>query len=107
MSNRPTKCISLSERRHCPRRVIDGIHVHLNLPGERTQRCKVRCISSDGIFIDPVPALEPGRHVELAYTCQYTRQLIRMYRRSANVARVSENGAALLYSDKQGFRSPS
>jgi hypothetical protein len=105
MSNSPTKRIPWPERRHCARRCIDGIHVHVNLRGEHTQRCKVRCISIDGIFIDPVAALHPDRRVELAYTCQYTRQLVKMYRRSAYVARVSENGVALVYSDKHRFRS--
>ena len=108
MSNRPTKRMPLTERRHSARRFIDGIQVHLNLPGERTQRCKVRCISGDGIFIDPLPAaLQPDRRVELAYTCQYTRQLVKMYRRSAYVARVSETGVALIYCDKHRFRSTS
>jgi hypothetical protein len=107
MSNTPTKRMRLTERRRCTRRFTDGIHVHVNVPGGRTQRCKVRCISSDGIFIDPVPALQPDLRVELAYTCRYTRQVVKMYRRSARVVRVSETGAALLYSDKHRFRPAS
>jgi hypothetical protein len=100
MSNQPTKRMPFTERRHCTRRVIDGIKARLNVPGACIQGCTVRCLSSNGIFIDPVAALDPGLRVELAYTCQYTRQVIKIYRRSTYVARVADNGTALLYSDK-------
>jgi hypothetical protein len=107
MSTRPTQHRPVTERRHTPRRFVDGMHVHLNVPGVRTQRCKVRCISGHGIFIDPVTALQPALPVELAFTIQYTRQLVKVYRHSAYVARVSDNGAALLYFDNRKFRSTS
>ena len=79
-SNQPTNRMPLTERRHCTRRDTDGIKVRLNVAGACTRRCTVRCHSSSGIFIDPVPHLRPGLRVELAYTCHYTRQVIRIYR---------------------------
>ena len=107
LSNSRMHRMTLTERRHCRRVFADSTHVHLHVLGDSTRRCKVRCMSSDGIFIEPGMALQPGLRIELAYTCQYTRQIVRMYRRSAYVARVSDDGVALLFSDKHKSSSGS
>jgi hypothetical protein len=63
MRNQPTNRMPLTERRHCTRRDTDGIKVRLNVAGVCTRRCTVRCLSSGGIFIVPVPDLQPGLRV--------------------------------------------
>jgi hypothetical protein len=90
-----------TERRHHTRRHSDKTHVYLYAPGERTKHYKVRDISSSGLFIEtdtPLLLLQP---VELAFTCLYTHHLIKIYRRSAYVARASEDGVALLLFDRR------
>jgi hypothetical protein len=89
-----------TERRHCPRWHSDGTRVHLHVRGESIQEYKVRCMSRVGIFVEIQTAFVPGGRVELAFTCHHTRQLVKMYRRSAYVARTSDDGVALIFSDK-------
>jgi hypothetical protein len=76
------------------------MRVHLHVWGEGIQECKVRCMSRVGIFVETDTDFVIGRRVELAFTCHHTRQLVKMYRRSAYVARTSDDGVALIFSDK-------
>jgi hypothetical protein len=57
-------------------------------------------MSRAGMFIETDISLVPGLRIELAFTCHYTRQVVKVYRRYAYVARVSDEGVALLFSDK-------
>ena len=99
MSTIHTPPLTWTERRHRTRRATDGTHVHVHVLGAGTQRCKVRSMSSAGIFVETAATVQPGLRIELAYTCSYTRQIVKIYRRSAYVARVSDDGMALLFSD--------
>ena len=89
-----------AERRHYPRRYTDQAQVYLYAPGENLQRCKVYDISRVGMFVETSTHLPLALPVELAFTCLYTRQIVKMYRRSAYVARTSENGVAVLFLDR-------
>ena len=97
MHTHPMTC---TERRHYPRWHSDLTRVHLYVCGENTQRCKVRCMSRVGMFIVIDAPLQTGRRVELAFTYHHTRQIVKIYRRSAYVARASDDGVALIFSDK-------
>jgi len=90
-----------TERWHRIRRHSDNTQVHLYVYGERTQLCKVRDISSAGMFIETRTTLLHLQPVELAFTCLYTHRIIKIYRRSAYVARTSDDGVALLLFDKR------
>ena len=90
-----------TERRHHARRHSDNTQVYLYAPGESTQHCKVRDISRAGLFIETHTTLILLQPVELAFTCLYTRHLVKIYRRSAYVARATEDGVALLLFDRR------
>ena len=90
-----------TERRHHIRRHSGNTQVYLHAYGESTQRCKVRDISSAGMFIETHTTLLHLQPVELAFTCLYTHRIVKIYRRSAYVARTSEDGVALLLFDKR------
>ena len=92
--------ISLAERRRYPRRHAERTQVHLYAQGESVQRCKVRDISRAGIFILTDIVLPPALPVELAFTCLHSRQIVKIYRRSAYVARAAEDGVAVLFFDR-------
>ena len=89
------------ERRRFPRRRIDGVQAYIYVPGESTQRCKIRSLSKAGLFLEIDPILPRGLAIELAFTRLYTNQVIKLYRRSAYVTRVSEEGVAALFLTKQ------
>jgi len=92
---------SMSERRRYPRRRSDGTQVHLYAEGISTQCCKVRDISKAGIFIQTGTPLPLAQFVELAFTCLHSRQIVKIYRRSAYVARTSEDGVVVLFFDRR------
>lgn len=85
------------ERRQYPRRPIDGVQAYLYVRGERTQRCRIRSLSRAGVFIEIDAILRKGLAIELAFTRLYTAQVIKLYRRSAYVTRVTDDGVALLF----------
>jgi hypothetical protein len=89
-----------ADRRHYPRRHTGEAQVYLYAQGKSLQRCKVYDISRVGMFVETSIALPLALPVELAFTCLYTHHIVRMYRRSGYVARVSENGVAVLFFDK-------
>jgi hypothetical protein len=89
------------ERRRYHRWDSDGKQVRLLVPGRRTQRCKVRTISRAALFIETDTLLPEGTPVELAFTLLHTRQLVKLFRRSAYVARSSDNGLAVLFFNKR------
>ena len=89
------------ERRQYHRRHSDGARGYLYAPGGKSQRCQVRDISRAGIFIETKISLPLALPVELAFTCRYTRQIMKIYRRSAYVARISEDGVVALYFDRR------
>jgi hypothetical protein len=90
-----------AERRRHPRRHSDGAQVYLYPHGESSQRCKVYDISRAGMFIETDTCLSLALPVELAFTCLYTRHIVKIYRRSAYVARASEDGVAVLFFDRR------
>jgi hypothetical protein len=85
------------ERRRFPRRRIDGVQAYIYVPGESTQRCKIRSLSKAGLFIEIEPILPRGLAIELAFTRLYTHQVIKLYRRSAYITRVTDDGVAALF----------
>lgn len=89
--------MSLLERRRYPRWQTAGARAYLYVRGQRVQRCKVRSVSRAGVFIETDATLPQGLAVELALTHAYTHQLVKVVRRSAYVARFSENGVAVLF----------
>jgi hypothetical protein len=89
-----------TERRHHTRRHSGNAQVYVYAPGESTQHCKVRDISSAGLFIETDITLLLLQPVELAFTCLYSHHIVKIYRRSAYVARASEDGVALLLFDR-------
>lgn len=92
--------MSSSERRRYLRRQSDGAQVYLYAHGKKSQRCKVRDISRAGMFVETDAALPLAEMVELAFTCLHTRRIVKIYRRSAYVARASEDGVAVLFFDR-------
>ena len=90
-----------TERRHHARRHSDKTHVYSYAHGENTQHCKVRDISNAGMFIEINTTLLLSQPVELAFTCSYTHHIVNIYRRSAYVARTSEEGVAVLLFDRR------
>jgi hypothetical protein len=88
------------ERRRFPRRRIDGVRAYLYVKGETTLRCKIRSVSKAGLFIELDSILPRGLAIELAFTRLYTNQVIKLYRRSAYVTRVTHEGAAVLFLTK-------
>jgi len=91
---------NLAERRHYPRRPTDGTQVYLYAQGENVIHCKVHDISRAGMLILTDIVLPLALPVELAFTCMHTRQLVKIYRRSAYVARASEDGIVVLFFDR-------
>ena len=89
------------ERRRFPRRPVDGVQAYLFVQGERTRRCKIRSLSRAGLFIEIDAFLPRGLAIELAFTRMYTKRVIRLYRRSAYVTRISDQGVAVLFFAKQ------
>jgi len=91
---------SLAERRHYPRRTAESAQVYLYAQGKSVIRCKVRDISRVGMLIMTDIVLPLALPVELAFTCLHTRQIVKIYRRSAYVARTSEDGVVVLFFDR-------
>ena len=89
-----------ADRRHHPRRYMDQSQVYLVAHGVHSQRCRVYDISRVGMFVETSTSLPLALSVELAFTCLHTRRIVKMYRRSAYVARTSENGVAVLFFDR-------
>jgi PilZ domain len=87
----------LTERRRYPRRPSEGTQVYVYAQGESVMRCKVRDISRAGALILTDIVLPLALPVELAFTCLHTRQIVKIYRRSAYVARASEDGVVALF----------
>lgn len=91
--------MSQAERRRFPRRQSEGTQVHMYAHGKSVQRCKVRDISRAGLFILSDNILPLELPVELVFTCVHTRKIVKIYRRSAYVARASEDGMAVHFFD--------
>jgi hypothetical protein len=92
--------MSLAVRRRYPRRLTEGSQVHLYARGESVLRCEVRDISRTGVLILTDIVLPLALPVELAFTCRHTRQIVKIYRRSAYVARACEDGLVVLFFDR-------
>ena len=90
---------ALVERRRHPRWRSEGAQAILYIRGQSAQRCRVRSVSKVGVFleVDPSLRLSRGLSIELAFTRQYTQQVIKLYRRSAYITRVSPDGVAVLF----------
>lgn len=89
--------MDLAERRRYPRCYPESTQVYLYVRGEGVQRCKVRCLSRAGVFVEAAARLPEGSRVELAFTVFHSNQLVKMYRRSAYLARASDSGLAVLF----------
>ena len=85
------------ERRRFPRWRSDGAEAYLYVRGQSTRRCKISSVSKAGLFIEIDAVMPMGLAIELALTRAYTRQVVKLYRRSAYVTRVSQNGVAVLF----------
>jgi hypothetical protein len=90
---------ALLERRRHPRWRSEGARAYLYIRGGGAQRCKVRSVSKVGVFleVDPGVDLARGLSIELAFTRSYTHEVIKLYRRSAYVTRVGEDGVAVVF----------
>ena len=88
--------MSLPERRRYPRWRAEGARAFLYIRGQQVARCKVRHISKAAVLVETESTLTEGLTVELALTRPYSRQLLRIVRRSAYVARTSQSGTAVL-----------
>lgn len=89
--------MGMAERRGYPRLYPESTQVYLYVQGEGVQRCKVRCLSRAGVFLETAARLPEGSPVELAFTVFHSDQLVKMYRRSAYLARASDSGLAVLF----------
>jgi hypothetical protein len=92
--------LNSTERRHYLRRRAGGSRVHLYALGECAKRCMVRDISRAGMFIETSSSLPLALPVELAFTCMHTHRVVKIYRRSAYIARISEEGLVVLFFDR-------
>ena len=93
--------MALIERRRHPRWCSDGALAFLYIPGTRVERCKVRCVSKTGSFIETDSYLPEGLPVELAFTRTYTDQVVKVYRRSGYVSRVCADGVVVRFAVKR------
>ena len=92
---------SLTERRRHPRWRSNGAQAYLYVRGERPHRCRVRSVSKELFLeVDEFLNLARGLTIELAFTRAYTGQVIKLYRRSGYVTRVSNDGVAVLFFEK-------
>ena len=93
--------MSSPERRRYARWSSEGAQAILYVRGQRTQRCRIRSVSKAGVFIEVDDSLPEGIAVELAFTRSYTGQVVKMFRRSAYVARATHDGIAVLFFTKR------
>lgn len=93
--------MGLTERRRYPRWRSDHASTFLYVKGEKSQRCRVRCVSRAGLFIETSSVLPEGLTIELAFVQSYTHQLVKVYRRSASVVRASDDGVGVVFLDRR------
>lgn len=98
------RVMTVTERRRFPRWRSQGARAFLYVAGERTRRCNVRSVSKVGLFIETDLFLPKGLSVELAFTQLYTQQVVKLYRRSGFVTRVSPDGVAVLFHEKRAIQ---
>lgn len=70
--------------------------VYLSVPGGRLHRCRARNLSAMGVFLEiKALGLPAGTVVNLVFAVRLG-QVVRLHRRRAIVAHVSEDGAGLM-----------
>jgi hypothetical protein len=90
----------LTDRRRYHRWRSDTALAYLYVPGQQVQRCRVRSVSKAGLFIETPSGLREGMAVELAFARADAEQVVKLYRRSACVLRVSADGVAVVFSSR-------
>lgn len=53
------------------------------------------------MFVETDASLPLALPLELAFTCLHTHHIVKMYRRAAYVARLSEEGVVVLFFDRR------
>ncbi|HEX5418729.1 MAG TPA: PilZ domain-containing protein [Gammaproteobacteria bacterium] len=91
------------ERRLLPRSKV-STRVYLSVPGGRPHRCRARNLSAMGVFLEiEALGLPAGTVVNLVFAVNLGN-MIRLHRRQAIVAHVSERGAGLMMQGRPRLR---
>jgi hypothetical protein len=90
------------ERRLLPRSRVSTT-VYLSVPGGRLHRCRARDLSAMGVFLEiDSLRLPAGTVVNLVFAVNLG-DTVRLHRRKAVVAHVSERGAGLMMQGRSRF----
>ena len=90
------------ERRLLPRSKVSTT-VYLSVPGGRLHRCRARNLSAMGVFLEiDALRLPAGTVVNLVFAVNLG-DTVRLHRRKAVVAHVSERGAGLMMQGRSRF----
>ena len=78
-----------------------NLEVYARAAQHGAQRLRVRDISSNGVFLRgwPTPAPRPGTEVSLTFLIG-GGSIVKLFRRAARVARVTDEGVALVHGAK-------
>lgn len=81
--------------------------VYLSVPGGRFHRCRARNLSAMGVFLEIESlGLPAGTVVNLVFAVSLN-DTIRLHRRKAVVAHISEEGAGLMMQGRSRYSRPS
>ena len=81
--------------------------VYLSVPGGRLQRCQARNLSAMGVYLDVGSlGLPAGTVVNLVFAVSLN-DTVRLHRRKAVVAHISDNGAGLMMQGRSRYSRPS
>jgi PilZ domain len=79
--------------------------VYLSVPGDRLRRCRARNLSAMGVFLEIKSlGLPAGTVVNLVFAVNLG-DTIRLHRRKAVVAHISERGAGLMMQGRTQLRT--
>ena len=80
--------------------------VYLSVPGGRLQRCQARNLSAMGVYLDIGSLGHPaGTVVNLVFAVSLN-DTVRLHRRKAVVAHISDNGAGLMMQGRSRYSRP-
>jgi hypothetical protein len=101
-TNRRTRILQM-ERRLLERNKVSTT-VYLSVPGGRYHRCRARNLSAMGVFLEiKALGLPAGTVVNLVFAVNLG-ETIRLHRRKAVLAHVSERGAGLMMQGRSQLR---
>ena len=93
--------------RRLPERNKVSTTVYLSVPGGRLHRCRARNLSAMGVFLEISSlGLPAGTVVNLVFAVSLN-DTVRLHRRKAVVAHISDEGAGLMMQGRSRYSRPS